>query len=206
VTQPHYVDRAILIEFLRGLGAVLALSERKRRVRFYLVGETTQVFEGWREWTGRLEFAAEPAPDDREAFAEAVRHLRVPMMLELLEESPGDVIPLPAGYEARARPAGQFGALEAYHFDPYSVAFRLIARGDEPDYHAVLAFLQHGWLTVDRMNALLAELLPQFTSVTIQQDPAEFRRKFRALLQMWGAAQPRKSGKEIALPTLTGII
>jgi hypothetical protein len=49
VKQPHYVDRAILIVFLTGLGAVLALSERKRRVRFYLVGETTQVFEGWRE-------------------------------------------------------------------------------------------------------------------------------------------------------------
>jgi hypothetical protein len=39
------------------------------------------------------------------------------------------------------------------------------------------------------MNALLVDLLPQFTSETIQQDPAEFRRKYKGLLQMWRAAQ-----------------
>ncbi len=37
-------------------------------------------------------------------------------------------------------------------------------------------------------NALLASLLPRFTSETLQQDPAEFRRKFKGLLQMWRAA------------------
>ncbi len=138
--------------------------------------------------------AAEVAPADRAAFAQAVRSLQAQMGIDvLLEESPGDVIPLPAGHEARLRPAGKFGKLGVYHFDPYSVAFRLIARGDEPDYHAVIAFLRHGWLTVDEMNALLADRLPQFTNETIQQDPAEFRRKLKGLLQMWRATQPHAS-------------
>jgi hypothetical protein len=163
------------------------------------VGETTQVFEGWRDWSERIEFAAEVAPEEREAFAAAVRRIQGEMKIEVREEMPGDVIPLPGGYEARARPIGQFGALEVYHFDPYSVAFRLITRGDEPDYHNVLAFLQHRWLAVDEMNVMLAELLPQFTSETIQQDPAEFRRKYRGLLQMWRAAQPREA-KELVRP------
>ena len=39
--------------------------------------------------------------------------------------------------------------LALYHFDPYSVAFRFIARGDEPDYHLVLTYLQHGWMPVE---------------------------------------------------------
>ncbi|MGQ0605151.1 MAG: hypothetical protein ACT4QE_26035, partial [Anaerolineales bacterium] len=90
----------------------------------------------------------------------------------------------------RARSIGRFGELQVYHFDPYSVAFRLIARGDEPDYHAVIAYLQPDWLTVGEMDALLADLLPRFTSETIQQDPAEFRRKYKGLLQMWRAAKP----------------
>lgn len=179
-----YVDRPTLETFLARLGASFA-----RPGRLYLVGETSHVFEGWRERTEQLTFAADVAPTDRPAFEEAVRSLQAQLGIPMLEESPGDVIPLPAGHQARARPAGMFGALEVYHFDPYSVAFRLIARGDEPDYHAVLAYLRCGWLSVNEMNTLLADLLPQFTSDTIQQDPAEFRRKFKGLLQMWRAAQ-----------------
>ncbi len=179
------VDRATIETFLTRLGA-----EFSRPGRLYLIGETTQVYEGWRERTPRLVFAVEAAPEDRLAFDEILRQLLAQMGIEAFEEAPGDVIPLPAGHAARARSAGRFGALEVYHFDPYSVAFRLIARGDEPDYHAILAFLRHGWLTVAEMNALLADILPRFTDETIQQDPAEFRRKFKGLLQMWRAAQP----------------
>ncbi len=182
-----YVDRPTLEVFLARLGASFA-----RSGRLYLIGETSHVFEGWRERTEPLTFAADIAPADRPAFEEAVRSLQAQLGIALLEESPGDVIPLPAGHTARARPAGKFGDLDVYHFDPYSVAFRLIARGDESDYHAVLAYLQRGWLAVDEMNALLAGLLPQFTSDTIQQDPAEFRRKFKGLLQMWRATQARE--------------
>ena len=182
--RPAYVDRALLEQFLDQLGQTLA-----RPARLLLAGETTQVFEGWREWTKRIEFAAEVAPGDRSAFDEALRQVSIHVGVEAFEESPGDVIPLPTDYEKRTRAAGDFGALQVYHFDPYSVAFRLIARGDEPDYHAALAYLERGWLKVDEMNALLADLLPQFTSETIQQDPAEFRRKYKGLLQMWRAAQ-----------------
>jgi hypothetical protein len=179
------VDRRAVEEFLTRLGAEFA-----RPGQLYLVGETTHVFEGWRSWTPRLEFAAEVAPGDRAALNETIRALQAQMRLEVFEESPGDVIPLPAGYRARARFVGPFGQLRVYHFDPYSVAFRLIARGDEPDYHAVIAFLQRSWLRVSELNALLADLLPHFTNETLQQDPAEFRRKFKGLLQMWRATQP----------------
>jgi hypothetical protein len=184
--QRLYIDRPALLEFLRRLGASFAGPGY-----LYLLGETTQVFEGWRAWTKRLEFSASVAPEDRVAFTRAVSALQTEMEIEVLEESPGDVIPLPVGHEARTRFAGPglAGALQVHHFDPYSVAFRLITRGDEPDYRVVLTFLQHDWLTVDEMNALLADLLPQFTNETIQQDPAEFRRKFKGLLQMWRAGE-----------------
>ncbi|MGH6692633.1 MAG: hypothetical protein ACREF4_18345, partial [Gammaproteobacteria bacterium] len=63
-----------------------------------------------------------------------------------------------------------------------------LARGDEDDYRTGLTFLRQGWMTVAEMDALLTELLPRFTRETIAQDPAEFRRKYRGLLQMWRAS------------------
>ena len=113
--------------------------------------------------------------------------------VELLVESPAELIPLPAGYEQRARPieipevSREYG-LEFFHFDPYSVAFRFIARGDEQDYQMALNYLEHGWVTFEEMDAMLVDLLPRFSFETIQQDPAEFRRKYKGLLQMWRAA------------------
>lgn len=181
------VDRAAVAAFLARLDETFA-----QPGRLYLVGETTQVFEGWRPWTPRLEFAVEVAPEHRAAFDRAVREVQRGLGIEVLEESPADLIPLPDGYEGRARPVGSAAAarLRAYHFDPYSVALRYIARGDEPDYHLVLLFLRHGWVELDEMDRLLADLLPRFTSETIQQDPAEFRRKYKGLLQMGRALRP----------------
>ncbi len=104
-------------------------------------------------------------------------------------ESPADVIPLPAGWSERARPlragfAGVGGPLEVLHFDPYSVVLRLVARGDEPDYVAALEYARRGWVNVPDLEAVLTVVVPRFTSETLAQDPAEFRRKFRGLRQL----------------------
>ncbi len=181
------VNQAALAAFLRRLDAAFA-----RPGRLLLVGETTLVFEGRRPWTETLECAAEVAPEDRAAFDRAVAEVADALGLAVWQESPADVIPLPDGFEDRHRPIE--GTLTRHlrlgHFDPYSVAFRFIARGDEPDYHLVLALLDHGWLTLEEMDARLAALLPCFSMDTIAQDPAEFKRKYKGLLQMWHALRP----------------
>ncbi len=182
-----FVTQTALTAFLRRLDAAFA-----RPGRLLLVGETTLVCQGWRPWTETLEYAAEVAPEDRAAFDRAVAEVAGDLGLALWQESPADVIPLPDGYENRHRPvAGEVTRrLRLYHFDPYSVAFRFIARGDEPDYHLVLTLLDHGWLTVEELEASLATLLPRFSMDTIAQDPAEFKRKYKGLLQMWRAVRP----------------
>jgi hypothetical protein len=182
------VTRIVLADFIARLDR-----EFGRPGRLYLVGETTQVFEGWRPWAPRIEFTADVASEDRGAFSRVARGLAEELGVSVIDEWPGDVIPLPEGYEGRARPsAGSVPKhLALYHFDPYSVAFRFIARGDEPDYHLVLTYLEHGWITVEEMKERLSALLPRFTAETIQQDPAEFRRKYKGLLQMWEGVRPR---------------
>lgn len=160
-----------------------------RPARLYLVAATSQMVEGWRDAVPAAELAGDGAAD---GIGTLVREIAARRGVALVWESPGDVIPLPDGYGERARPVSAViappGALELRHFDPYSVALRLVARGDEADYVVALEYLRRGWVAFDRLEALLDQVLPRFTSATLAQDPAEFRRKFRGLRQVWRAA------------------
>ena len=168
-----------------------AVEDRLRSpARLYLVGESSLVVEGWREWTDQVVYTAEGA--DLAQLTQTIEAVAARQGIRLVCESPADIIPLPHGHERRARgweiPGGSSPAqLTLYHFDPYSTAIRLIARGDEPDYMVVLAFLRLGWIQVSELDRLLGELLPRFSAETLQQDPAEFRRKYKGLRQMWQA-------------------
>ena len=156
----------------------------------YLIGETSHVAEGWRDWTTQVEFFGDVDPVRKAYLADAVRNVMEDSGLSIIEEFPGDLIPLPDGYLDRARDLSDAGfasgfRLKVRHFDPYSVVYRFIARGDEPDYHIALMYLDRGWITFDEMDSRLEGLLPRFSLETIAQDPAEFRRKYRGLTQMW---------------------
>lgn len=146
----------------------------------FLVAETSQVWEGWIPDARAVHVTVHPRSASAEHVLEAhARQLDLPLLLE----SPAEVIPLPAGHEERARQVEPGLA----HFDPVSAGFRGITRGDEADYHLLLRYLEHDWCTWDDLVRLFEEVLPRFTRETIAQDPAEFRRKFRGLKQMWRA-------------------
>ncbi len=154
----------------------------------YLIGESSQVYAAWRDWTAQIDLASEVS--DPKAFATALGAAARKMNVAVIDEFPGDLIPLPEGHERRFRTAGKVGDLEIRHFDPYSTAFRFIARGDEPDYHLVLTYLKYEWIDQEEMDRQLDRLLPRFSVETIQQDPAEFRRKYKGLLQMAQSIEP----------------
>jgi hypothetical protein len=169
------------------VAALLArLPEVAPGMPLHLVGDTSQLWEGWLQRVPAIHLAAgvTPAPA---TLAPRLRTL-APEVAILLE-SPADVLPAPRGVSDRHRPldlpAGFPPDLPVRHYDPYSVAFRCLARGDDPDYRTVLRYLRHGWMTLEEMDALLEETLPRFTRETLAQDPAEFRRKYRGLCQMW---------------------
>jgi hypothetical protein len=60
-------------------------------------------------------------------------------------------------------------------------------------------YLEKDWITFDEMDERLAALLPRFTAETIQQDPAEFKRKYKSLLQMYRAVKPRTTHRPTAV-------
>lgn len=152
--------------------------------RLYLVSRTSHLAEGWCDRVPALELAGHA---DRADLSEAVSVACRALGVDLVWESPVDVIPLPAGWEERAIgvQSVSIGGLELRHFDPYSVVLRLIARGDEPDYVAALEYVHHGWVEPARLEGLLSEVVPRMTNQTLAQDPAEFRRKFKGLRQLY---------------------
>lgn len=177
------VTRPVLLEYLRRLSHAYG-----EAATVDLIGETSQVYESWRRWTSKIELASDASSPSR--FATVRDELTADMDLHVIDEFPGELIPLPDGYQQRSRPIAVFGDLAIRHFDPYATAFRFIARGDEPDYHLVLAYVRHGWIDLEEMDERLEALLPQFSMDTIQQDPAEFRRKYKGLLQMSRSINP----------------
>jgi hypothetical protein len=186
--------------------------------RLFLVSRTSHLAEGWRDRVPAFELAGDAGGT---GLGEAVRAAVRALGVELVWESPADVIPLPAGWQERCRPAtiGRSGAgnalepgvpaartprggVEIRHFDPYSVVLRLVARGDEPDYVAALEYVRHAWVEPARLEGLLAEVVPRMTDQTLAQDPAEFRRKFKGLQQLYRATIGRRSAARSALDPL----
>ena len=176
----RYVNRSTLESVLERLGAVI-----DGKGPLYLIGETSLVWSGARPWTDEVEIAIVSRGDETEQVEAALASTSAEFGIKIVNEHPGDVIPLPDSWEANCRPTDQrAGAMDVVHFDPYSVAFRFLARGDEKDYQLVIGYLERGWISSEEMERQLADLLPRFSFETIAQDPAEFRRKYRGLQQM----------------------
>jgi hypothetical protein len=175
-----------------GVAQLETLIETVRRTvagpaRLYLVSRTSHLAEGWCDRVPALELAADAGSA---TLGEVVREAGRSLGIDVVWESPADVIPLPQGWQERSRVAtvGQdsgASTLDLQHFDPYSVVLRLVARGDEPDYVAALEYVLHGWVEPSRLESLLADVVPRMTSETLAQDPAEFRRKFKGLRQLY---------------------
>ena len=175
--------------------AATAEAPASRTRRLYLVSRTSHLAEGWCDRVPAIELAADAGSA---GLGEAMREAGRSLGIDVVWESPADVIPLPTGWEERslradglaevAGPAigdGSAGPLELRHFDPYSVVLRLVARGDEPDYVSALEYVLHGWVEPARLEGLLGEVVPRMTNQTLAQDPAEFRRKFKGLRQLY---------------------
>ena len=177
------VDRTRIETFLAKLA-----EDFHRPGRILLVGGTTIVFEGLRQQTLDIDLVIEVDPKYHAELIQAIRKLKDRLSINVEEASPGDFIPLPAGYEGRHQFIERYGKLEVFHFDLYSTALSKIERGREQDYEDVLALLRAGLLEWEKIVACFAEILPQMGERSLKQDPVEFEQNFRELEGRWKAA------------------
>lgn len=186
------VDRTRIEGFLQRLG------ERFRHpARLYLVGGTTMVFEALRQQTLDIDVALEVSADAHGALIQTIRALKDELSVNVEEASPGDFIPLPAGYASRHEYVGRFGQIDVWHFDLYSTALSKVARGRVQDVEDVLALLSAGRLEWDKLDACFRDVLPRMGAESLRQDPVEFAQTFRALEAMWRERQ-NAAGEDVS--------
>jgi hypothetical protein len=178
------VDRQRIERFLVELG-----KRFRRSGKVFLVGGTTMVYEGFRAQTLDIDLTFDVQAEDRSEFIRTVRELKDELDINVEEVSPGDFIPLPAGYEHRAQFIGRYGQLDVFHFDPYSTALSKIERGTEEDFADVLALLRSGRIEADQLRSSFRFILRDFEIASLRGDPEEFQRKFNVLMEMWSQEQ-----------------
>lgn len=174
------VDSSRIAAFLTALGRRF-----HGRGRVLLVGGTSLVLEGFREQTLDIDLAYELPPGEHGAFVTAVQQLKNEMQINVEEASPADFIPLPLGWQDRARYVDRFGQLEVYHFDPYSSALSKIERGREGDFADVLTLLREDWIKWPEFALRFEEIQPAYAVSSLKADPVEFLSKFETLRERW---------------------
>ncbi|MBF6589399.1 MAG: hypothetical protein IVW57_02570 [Ktedonobacterales bacterium] len=168
-------DRERIERFLERLG-----QQAHTPGRLYLVGGTTMVYEGFRATTVDIDVLVEA--DDLGPLMAVIRALKDSLDLNIEFVSPGDFIPLPAGWRERSIYIGRYGPLDVFHFDLYSMALSKIERGTERDFHDVVALLGSGRLDAAVLDALFAEVLPRVvTEGMAGMDPAVFEEHYHYL-------------------------
>ena len=177
------VNRERITLFLREVG------ERYRQpARLYLVGGTSLVYEGYRQRTLDIDLVIEVSADSHGELIRALQEIRLSLDMNVEEASPGDFIPLPAGFESRHEYIGRFGQVDVFHFDFYSTALSKIERGRQQDLTDVVTLLNNDRIEWGRLEAMYREILPLMGQVSLRQKPGDFARNFGALEALWRTA------------------
>jgi hypothetical protein len=64
-------------------------------------------------------------------------------------------LPLPDGVTERRISVGQFGSVEVFIYDPYSIALSKIDRGFDTDLEDVVFLIRNGLVSIDRLEIML---------------------------------------------------
>ena len=146
----------------------------------YFTGGATAVLLGWRPSTIDIDIELVPEQDD---LLRALPQIKDELRVNVELASPGNFVPLPAGWMERSISAGREGHLSFFHFDPYSQALAKLERGHARDLEDVQAMLGSGLVERRRLQDLFDEIEP-----LLYRFPAIDPRRFRARVSEAGSA------------------
>jgi hypothetical protein len=160
------VDADRLRRFMQALGR-----EARVATRIFLVGGASAVLLGWRDTT--IDVDLKMVPEHEELFR-AIPILKERLRINVEIASPGDFIPVPAGWEDRSPFIVREGQAAFHHFDFYSQALAKLERHHQQDVQDVREMVDRGLLVPRRALDFYDEIEPglyRFPAV----DPATFR-------------------------------
>lgn len=92
-------------------------------------------------------------------------------------------IPLPDGSEKRRIHIGQFGNLEIYVADPYSIALSKIDRGADTDYDDLLFLIKNRHVELGKLEVMLQDVLPYSREFDLEPDILEHWKELKNRLR-----------------------
>lgn len=145
-----------------------------KRVRgegsIYLTGGATAVLHGWRSTT--IDVDIKPEPEPRGLF-EAIASIKDELDVNVELASPDHFIPALPGWHERSLFIARYGAIQFFHYDPYSQALSKLQRGHGRDLQDARAMLKDGLITTEKLRELYSQIEPQLIRYPAI-DPASF--------------------------------
>jgi hypothetical protein len=88
-------------------------------------------------------------------------------------------VPLPKGSEERVIRIGQFGNLEIFVADPYSIALSKLDRGADTDYDDLLFLIENDHVNIDEFERMVRDALPLASQFDFNPDILEHLRELK---------------------------
>ena len=120
-----------------------------------------------------LDYTFDVEAEQADLFQSTLADLAAEMQLDLDDVPLAEFIPLPPKAYERRQMVGQFGELQVFIFDPYSIALSKIARGFEADLEDVVFMWREGVIAFDELERQFEAVLPRAAEADII--PQEFR-------------------------------
>ncbi len=138
--------------------------------RLLLLGGSALILLGSQRPTIDIDFVGDdvsPSEFDR-AIMQVAKELKI-----VIEPVPIErFIPLPAGSDERKIRIGQFGNMEVYVADPYSIALSKLERGFDTDFDDILFLVQNNHVELKELEDMAQIVLTRAREFDI--DPADF--------------------------------
>ncbi len=118
------ITSSVLIGFLKRLG-----ENYTGKVAFYLLGGSALSLLGNPRETLDIDYTTDLSSENRKEFDDVIKQVASQLKLDVEPVPLEEFIPLPPNSDSRRRFIGQYGNIDVYVFDPYSIALSKIVRG-----------------------------------------------------------------------------
>lgn len=143
----------------------------------YIFGGSAILWLGGQRNTGDIDYITAPASA---SLREAISQTAAELDLDLEESSPAEFMPLPAGAETRHELIGTFGQIQAYLFDPYSMAVMKIDRAFDTDMEDVAFLLRAGHISLSALERYIEDVASRYDEpIKLRHNFQEFKRNLQ---------------------------
>jgi len=146
------VDNKEIQSILQSIGKRVPPSSR-----LVLIGGSALTLLGSPRLTIDIDFVGDDVHPNKlhQTIMQIARELKIHVEPVPLER----FIPLPKGSAERNIRIGQFGNLEIYVADPYSIALSKLDRGVDTDFDDIVFLIRHNFITLDELERITRNAL-----------------------------------------------